>query len=176
MSDSIAARWGFLPQGSRVPACRDPRVLPVVCASQRPQGGRRRVNFTNVGYEGEHPNVTCNATEGNTTYAQTGVSGGTEYTIPTDGAIVNWFLGAGTTPLPNPKLKVIRLGPASSQFTVIGEAAAGAPTANTSSTFATLIPVKAGDVLGFYPGSAGECLREGNESNEGLVRPSATRR
>ncbi len=123
--------------------------------------------LTNIGYEGE-PNVTCNATEGNTTYAQTGVSGGSEYTIPTDGAIVSWSLGAGTTPLPGPKLKVIRLGPEAGQFTVIGEAAAGAQTANTSTTFATQIPVKANDVLGFYPGSAGECLREGNESNEGL--------
>jgi hypothetical protein len=96
------------------------------------------------------------------------VSGGSEYTIPTDGAIVSWSLGAGTTPLPSPKLKVIRLGPEAGQFTVIGEAAAGTQTANTSTTFATQIPVKANDVLGFYPGSAGECLRSGNESNEGL--------
>ena len=51
---------------------------------------------------------------------------------------------------------------------MIGEAAAATQTANTSTTFATQIPVKANDVLGFYPGSAGECLREGNESNEGL--------
>jgi IPT/TIG domain len=51
---------------------------------------------------------------------------------------------------------------------VIGEATAGTQTPNTASTFATQLQVRAGDVLGFYPGAAGECLREGNESNEGL--------
>jgi hypothetical protein len=151
------------PRGSRVLST----LLACLCVSAAFGVATAGAKLTNVGYEGE-PNVTCNATEGNTTYAQTGVSGGTEYTIPTDGAIVNWSLGAGTTPLPSPKLKVIRLGPATGQFTVIGEAAAGAQTANTATTFATQIPVKANDVLGFYPGSAGECLRSGNESNEGL--------
>jgi hypothetical protein len=114
------------------------------------------------------PEVPCNATQGETTYAQTGVSGGTEYTIPTDGAIVSWTLRAGVTPLSNPKLKLIRLGPGAGQFTAIGEAAAGTQTGGTSTTFATQIPVKANDVLGFYPGGAGECLNEGNDSNEGL--------
>jgi IPT/TIG domain len=153
------------PRGSRVLSI----LLACLCVSAAFGVAGAGAKLTNVGYEGE-PDFTCNAAEGQTTYAQTGVSGGTEYTIPADGAIVNWSLGAGTTPLPNPKLKVIRLGPGAGQFTVIGEAAAGTQTAKTATTFATLIPVKANDVLGFYPGSAGECLNDvpGNDSNEGL--------
>jgi IPT/TIG domain len=155
----------------RVTAHRGSRVLPALlvclCVSAAVGVASAGAKLTNVGQAVE-PEVVCNATEGNRTYAQTGVSGGTEYTIPTDGAIVSWTLVAGTTPLPSPKLKLIRLGPEAGKFTVIGEAAAGTQTGGTSTTFATQIPVKANDVLGFYPGSEGECLNHGNDSNEGL--------
>jgi hypothetical protein len=82
VSDVAAAGRGFR---SRVL----PGLLAFLCLSAIVGVADAGAKITNVGYEGE-PDITCNATEGNTTYAQTGVSGGSEYTIPADGAIVSW--------------------------------------------------------------------------------------
>jgi hypothetical protein len=117
------------------------------------------------------PSKSCNPTEGNLTYFQSTVSSGKSYVVPSDGALVSWSLFAGSSPLVNAKLKVLRPGFNAGQFKVIGESKAGAQSASTFTTFAIEIPVKEGDRIGFWPGNPGvtsNCLTESVAGNGGL--------
>jgi Ca2+-binding RTX toxin-like protein len=69
--------------------------------------------------------------------------------------ITSWSFQAGATP-PTLKLKVGRHVSAN-DYTIIGESSAQLPAPNTLNTFATRIPVQAGDLLGEYLDSSGAC-------------------
>lgn len=80
------------------------------------------------------------------TLAQTAVSTGTGYTVPTDGVITSWSFQSDDSPA-QLKLKVLRANP-DGTYVVVGESALVTGTANQAATFSTRIPVKAGDVIG----------------------------
>jgi len=65
---------------------------------------------------------------------------------PSDGVVVRWSIRSGTTPAPTALRLLHRVGPTT--FTGAGTSAIETPAENAISTFATRLPVKAGDVLG----------------------------
>jgi uncharacterized repeat protein (TIGR01451 family) len=80
------------------------------------------------------------------TVAQTGVSNGVGYTVPSDGVITSWSFQAdadGATV----RLKAARRN-SDGTYTIVGESDPQTAAANQQSTFATRVPVKAGDVIG----------------------------
>ena len=86
------------------------------------------------------------------------VSPGDQYEIPFDGVITSWsFEGNATTDAPIPQLK-FKVGRPSGNgaFTIVGESALETPTQGLN-TFPAQIPVQAGDVLGNYTATSGEC-------------------
>ena len=89
------------------------------------------------------------------------VSPGDRYRAPSDGVITSWSTFADET-TPALKLKVGRPAPGAdltmaANFTVIGESQVQDPVTGLNS-FLTRIPVKAGDVIGFYTGSGGNLI------------------
>jgi hypothetical protein len=83
-------------------------------------------------------------------------SPGSSYTVPSPGVITSWRFQADAAP-PHLKLKVGRaLG--GNQFTIVGESALEAPAASGVNTFQTRVPVRAGDLLGFFISDAGNCV------------------
>jgi hypothetical protein len=87
----------------------------------------------------------------NLTNLQT-TSPGNHYAAPADGVITSWSFHSGPNPAELPdqmKLEVAR--PAGlNLFLSVGESKAEAPALGALSTFETRIPVKAGDVIGFW--------------------------
>jgi hypothetical protein len=83
-------------------------------------------------------------------------SPGSSYTVPSPGVITSWRFQADAAP-PHLKLKVGRaLG--GNQFTIVGESALEAPAASGVNTFQTRVPVRAGDLLGFFISDTGNCV------------------
>jgi hypothetical protein len=82
-------------------------------------------------------------------------SPGNLYAAPSDGVITNWSFQAGAA-VPTLKFKVGR--PAGGNlYTIIGESALTTPAANILNTFPIRLSVRAGDLIGFYVGVAGQC-------------------
>ena len=112
------------------------------------------------------------------TYLQPAVATGTSYVVPVDGTITSWSFQAGADPVPGLKLKVGRPAGGDS-FTIIGESAAPAETANARNDYSANIPVQAGDVIGMSE-SGGDCglltMQAGDKiaSHSGDVPPSST--
>jgi hypothetical protein len=93
----------------------------------------------------------CNSDQ---TLVQTGPSG---YVAQFPGVITSWSYRAGATS-PQLRLKVVRsLG--SSDYLIVGESSLRTAPARTLSTFPARIPVAAGDAIGLYLATGGECYR-----------------
>ena len=74
------------------------------------------------------------------------IAPGGQYTIPTAGVITSWSVQSGPIPSALAKLKLMR--PAGGDnFTVVAESTPGMPAANTTTSFATRIPVSGGELL-----------------------------
>jgi hypothetical protein len=92
------------------------------------------------------------------------VSPGGQYSAPSDGVITSWSFQAGAAP-PDLRFKVGRAAPGAdltmnADFTIVGESGIQTNlTPNTLNSFFTQIPVKTGDVIGFFNAttSAGSC-------------------
>jgi hypothetical protein len=92
----------------------------------------------------------------NFTFLQS-VSPGAQYAAPAAGVITSWSFEADAAPPPL-KFKVAR--PAGvNTFTMIGESALVTPQLNVLNTYPVQIPVQAGDTIGFYTSTAGQCNR-----------------
>jgi hypothetical protein len=85
----------------------------------------------------------------------TGVSSGNPYTVPSPGVVTSWSWQDGGLTIGGLKLKVGR-SPDGVNFTIVGEAVAGPQSPNSVNTYATRIPVLAGDEIGVYEGG-GQC-------------------
>jgi hypothetical protein len=101
------------------------------------------------------PTNNCNPA----TNLQAGSPGG-QYAVPSPGVITSWSFQAGN-PAPVLKLKVAR--PAGgNNFTIVGESALEIPTAGALNTYSNVrISVHAGDVLGSYRATGGNCVTSG---------------
>jgi Ca2+-binding RTX toxin-like protein len=83
------------------------------------------------------------------------VSPGGQYSAPSDGVITRWSFQAGAAP-PDLRFKVGRAAPGAdltmnADFTIVGESILQTNlTPNTLNSFFTQIPVKTGDVIGFF--------------------------
>src|SRR5262249_29204134 len=88
------------------------------------------------------------------TFLQTG-SGQASYAVSAAGVITSWSFQAGASP-PQLKLKVGRHTSADN-YTIIGESGLQVPAPNTLNTFATRVPVRAGDLIGEYLATGGSC-------------------
>ena len=90
------------------------------------------------------------------TWVQSGSPGG-QYAAPTAGVITRWSFQAHALSVPQLSFKVAR--PAGGNFfTVIGEGRVETPVPGMN-TFPTLIPVQAGDIIGFSTHTDGFCSR-----------------
>jgi hypothetical protein len=92
---------------------------------------------------------------GGFTGLQTGTGSAASYAVPVAGVITSWSFQAGASP---PRLK-LKLGRrlSGNDYGIIGESSLQLPAPNTVNTFATRIPVRAGDLLGAYLASSGAC-------------------
>jgi hypothetical protein len=82
-------------------------------------------------------------------------SPGEQYSAKSDGVITRWSFEAGATP-PQLRFKVARSA-GGDNFTVIGESPLVTPAAGTLNSFLTRIPVRTGDMIGFYNATVGNC-------------------
>ena len=82
----------------------------------------------------------------------------TQYATPSPGVITSWSFQADSTP---PQLKFKAGHPAGgSDFAVIGESTPKTPAPDSLNTYTDIrISVQAGDVIGLYVGTRGDCLR-----------------
>jgi Ca2+-binding RTX toxin-like protein len=85
------------------------------------------------------------------------VSPAGQYSAQSDGVITRWSFEADASP-PQLKFKVGRFAGGNS-FTIIGESALVTPSASALNTYPIRIPVQAGDVIGLYNATAGDCIR-----------------
>jgi hypothetical protein len=91
---------------------------------------------------------------GSDTYIQT-ADPGNRYRVPLDGVITSWSYEADSTPPGEARFKVGRTAPGAdltmnTNVTIVGQSALENPAASTLNTYATQIPVKAGDRIGEY--------------------------
>jgi hypothetical protein len=104
------------------------------------------------------------------------VSPGGQYSAPSDGVITRWSFQAGAAP-PDLRFKVGRAVPGANltmnaDFTIVGESSIQTNlTPNTLNSFFTGIPVKTGDVIGFFNAttSATSCGQAGATGYTGHV-------
>ena len=85
---------------------------------------------------------------GGTTFVQVKSQPGLSYAAPFPGVITSWSFVSGSTVGSPIKLKIFRPTGLPSEFTTVGESAEVTPLPNTHTSFATSIPVAAGDLLG----------------------------
>jgi hypothetical protein len=88
------------------------------------------------------------------TYIQTS-DPGSRYRVPFDGTITGWSYQSGATPPADARLKIGRTAPGAdlsidTDVTIVGQSELQHPVANALNTYATQIPVKAGDRIGEY--------------------------
>jgi hypothetical protein len=96
------------------------------------------------------------------TYIQT-ADPGNRYRVPLDGVITSWSYEADSSPPAEVRFKVARTAPGAdltidTDVTIVGQSALENPAASTVNTYATQIPVKAGDRIGEYADD--DCSRE----------------
>jgi hypothetical protein len=83
-----------------------------------------------------------------TTELQEAVAGPPSYTVPDGGVIVSWSHYEGPPSGNMMRLKIFRRTDVPTSFFTVGQSAVESLTAGVVNTFATRIPVQAGDVLG----------------------------
>ena len=88
------------------------------------------------------------------TALQTGVASGNSYTVPSAGVITSWSFQENSTTVGGLKLKVGR-SPDGTNYTIVGESAAGPQTANAVNTYPARITVQANDQIGIFFNSGG---------------------
>jgi hypothetical protein len=86
------------------------------------------------------------------------VSPGAQYAVPSAGVITSWSTQASGSPV-QLKFKVAHPEGGSS-FTIIGESDLTSPAAGTFNTYSIRVPVRAGDLIGLYNMTSGECQRD----------------
>ena len=106
------------------------------------------------------PDATCVS---NFTRVQSVAPSG-QYAAPADGVITRWSFQAGATPPTGLKFKVGRAAPGAdfttnATFTIIGESFSVNPVASTLNSYPIQIPVQAGDRIGQFQTSGGNCRR-----------------
>ena len=92
---------------------------------------------------------------------------GASYAAPIPGVITSWSFLAGSSPAPPQlKLKVARQV-SGNDYTIVGESGLANPAPGVLNTFPTRIPVRVGDVIGFYNNTdlGGRCGELGNGIN-----------
>jgi hypothetical protein len=123
-----------------------------------------------------------NGCAGDTTYIQS-QSPGAPYTSPTDGVITSWSFRPAGDPADQVKLKVAHPSPGSdlnmsADFAVVGESRLETPIANTLTTYSTRVVIHAGDDIGLYLSTSGDCETTDstfhNHFNNHDVFPGAT--
>jgi Ca2+-binding RTX toxin-like protein len=82
---------------------------------------------------------------------------GPQFAAPTDGVITRWNYQAGPAPPPL-KFKVGH-NVGGTNFQMVGESALVNPVVNTLNSYFIRVPVKAGDVLGTFSQTDGNCVR-----------------
>jgi hypothetical protein len=102
------------------------------------------------------PTAPCQTQSAGATVLQTGVASGRSYTVPKAGVITSWSFEDGAATVSALKLKVGRNAGAS-LYKIVGEALAGAQTANAVNTYHAHIAVKPGDMIGIYLNGTGNC-------------------
>jgi hypothetical protein len=83
-----------------------------------------------------------------------------QYALPSDGVITTWRFQADGSP-PQLRLKVGRPTGAANQFTIIGESELKVPAVSQLNSYPIRVPVRAGDLIGLYTATMGDCLRGG---------------
>jgi hypothetical protein len=81
-----------------------------------------------------------------------------EYPVPSEGVITSWSFLADATP-PQLKFKVGRPTGTPNQFTVVAESDLKTPVASQLNTYSIQAQAKAGDLIGLYTATMGDCLR-----------------
>jgi hypothetical protein len=79
-----------------------------------------------------------------------------QYSSPADGVITRWDYQADASNIPQLKFKVGRLVTGTT-YSIVGESGVVSPVPSTLNHFPVRIPVKAGDLIGFYTVTAGGC-------------------
>jgi hypothetical protein len=92
-----------------------------------------------------------------------------KYTVPFDGVIVSWSYLAGSVTQPL-RFKVGH-PEGGTTFTIVGESGSTTPVASMLNTFGIRIPVRSGDVIGFYDANNAGCGTSG-QSGYVLARAS----
>ena len=101
---------------------------------------------TTIGVNFPAPTSACGTNE---TDLQTS-SPNNQYAAPSDGVITSWTFEAGSPAPSSLKLKVARSA-GGDNFQIVGESPVKSPTANATNTYTDVqIPVRAGDVLGYW--------------------------
>jgi len=84
-----------------------------------------------------------------------------QYSIPADGVITSWRFQADNNP-PQLKLKIGRPTGTANEFTIVGDSDLKTPAINQLNAYPAGVPVRAGDLLGFYVtggmGGLSDCL------------------
>ena len=147
-----------------------PTVVLVVILSVTGSAG---ATTAQIGGSNSQPTEGC-AGAGGTTFVQVKSQAGLPYAAPFPGVITSWSFVSSATVGGPVKLKVFRPTPLPSEFTTVGESAEVTPTPNTHTTFATSIPVAAGDLLGLRSttGASTPCILT-TWSFDDLMRASA---
>src|SRR4051794_10313261 len=103
------------------------------------------------------------------TVAQTGITSGTGYTVPSDGVITAWGFQADPDGAAL-RLTVVRsLG--GDQYTVVGESDPVTATPNQTQSFSTRVPVKAGDYVGTVASSGKSVAYTGAQTDTVVLTP-----
>ena len=79
-----------------------------------------------------------------------------EDSVPADGVITRWDYVAAASGVPQLKFKVGRLV-SRVTYSIVGESGVVSPTPGQANQFPVRIPVKAGDLIGFYTVTQGGC-------------------
>jgi hypothetical protein len=93
----------------------------------------------------------------NSIQLQTGVASGNAYTVPSDGVITSWAVQLQNMMFGG--LRLVVAGPSvGGSHTIVGGAAAGTQVTNSVNRYFARVPVTAGDEIGIFVGSGGNCL------------------
>lgn len=103
------------------------------------------------------------------TLAQTGVQSGVGYTVPADGVITSWAFLADSDGA-KIRLTVVR-AVGNGQYTVVGESDQVTAAPGQQQSFATRIPVKAGDYLGTVAAAGKSIAFTGAQGDAVLLTP-----